>query len=209
MSSAENRQPNKPAWLDTVATMTGICCVAWLGWLAFTPPPQGSDGASGFTRRSLVPCIMDNEGYLRGQLYGNIQTRLDWRGDSMRCDGMQRPEGQGIRLVFDEHLDDEEPGLLIVVGIAGAIPGQTVKELPANITIIDQANGQFFSTQEEPRCWTTFNEQLLLSGTTEETWRINGQIYCASALAELAGSGSVTLGDIEFSGLFKPGTGQN
>jgi hypothetical protein len=97
----------------------------------------------------------------------------------------------------------------MVIGIAGAIPGQTVQELPANITIIDQANGQFFSTQEQPRCWTTFNEQILLRGTIEETWRINGQIYCASALAALTGSGSVTLGDIEFSGLFKPGTSQD
>jgi hypothetical protein len=156
-----------------------------------------------------MPCVMDTEGYLRGQIYGNVQSKLDWRGDTMRCDGMHRPEGQGIRLVFDEHLDDEEPGLLIVVGIADAIPGQAVQELPANITIIDQAQGQFFSTQEQPRCWTTFNEQILLTGTVEETWRINGQIYCASALAELAGSGSVTLGDIEFSGLFKPGSGQD
>jgi hypothetical protein len=191
---------------DTIIKIISLCCVAWLGWLALTPPITGSDDASSFQRRVPVPCIMDNDGYLRGQLYGNIQTNLDWHGSSMRCDGMRRPDGQGIRLVFDEHLDEEQPGLLIVIGIADAVPGQVIEELPANITIINQTNGQFFSTQEQPRCWTTFDEQILLTGTTVETWRINGHIYCASALAELTGSGSVTLGEIEFSGLFKPGT---
>lgn len=206
MNSAEQPRKNAIGLQETIIRIVSLCCIAWLGWLVFAVPE--TESTNSFKRRVLVPCIMDNDGYLRGQLYGNIQSNLDWHGASMRCDGMQRPDGQGIRLVFDEHLDEEQPGLLIVIGIADAIPGQAIEELPANITVINQTNGQFFSTQEQPRCWTTFDEQILLTGTIEETWRINGHIYCASALAELTGSGSITLGEIEFSGLFKPGTSQ-
>ncbi|MCP4275514.1 MAG: hypothetical protein GY779_04065 [Gammaproteobacteria bacterium] len=209
MKSSEQPKKKVPGLQESIIRTAGLCCIVWLSWQAFTAPVLKTGSTNDFKRRLLVPCIMDNDGYLRGQLYGTIQSNLDWHGANMRCDGMQRPGGQGIRLVFDEHLDEDQPGLLIVIGIADAILGQSIKELPANITIINQSNSQFFSTQEQPRCWTTFDEQILLTGTTKETWRINGHIYCASALAELTGPGSITLGEIEFSGLFKPDSGQN
>jgi len=208
MNQPKQPQHEVPLWLSTATLAASIGCVSLLAWWAFSTPVPNTDIVRGFAPRPLVPCVMDADGYLRGQLYGQIQTELNWRGDEMRCDGMYRPDSRGIRLVFDEHLDEELPGLLIVIGIKDAVLGEPVVELPANITIIDQANGQFFSTRDQPRCWTTFSEQLELTGTTEEIWRINGQIYCANALAALAGPGAVTLGDIEFSGLFKPGMDQ-
>lgn len=208
MNQPKQPQLKAPLWLSTATLAASIICVSLLAWWAFSTPVTNTDNVRGLEPRPLVPCVMDSDGYLRGQLYGQIQTELNWRGDEMRCDGMYRPESQGIRLVFDEHLDLELPGLLIVIGIKDAVLGEPVNELPANITIIDQANGQFFSTQDQPRCWTTFSEQIELTGTTEEIWRINGQIYCANALAALVGPGAVTLGDLEFSGLFKPGMDQ-
>jgi len=44
----------------------------------------------------------------------------------------------------------------------------------------------------------------MLSGTAEETWRLDGRLYCASALAALTGPGSVTLDELEYSGIMKP-----
>jgi hypothetical protein len=186
--------------LEIFTQTTALCCVALLAWWAFSPPEVQEKNS--FAPRPLSTCMMDKEGYLRGQVYGILQIELDWRGKQMRCDGMYRPEGQGIRLVFDQH---EQSPLLIVIGIADAKLGAPATELSANVTVIDQLNGNLFSTQEEPRCWTTFTEQLKLTGTTEELWRINGELYCASGLPQLAGSGSITLSDIEYSGLFKPG----
>jgi hypothetical protein len=187
--------------LETFTQVTTLCCVALLAWWAFSTP-EGQEKSS-FAPRPLTTCVMDKEGYLQGHVYGTLQIELDWRGKQMRCDGMHRPGGRGIRLVFDQH---EQSPLLIVIGIADAELGSPVTESPANVTVIDQLNNNLFSTQEEPRCWTTFTEQLKLTGTTEELWRINGELYCASGLPQLAGSGSITLSDIEYSGLFKPGS---
>jgi len=119
---------------------------------------------------------------------------------------MNRPDGQGYRLVFHEQVTPDLPGLMFVIGLADAELGVTGKEIQANVTIIDQVNGTFFSTQEQPRCWSTLTDQQLLRGTVEETWRINGELYCAGALAALMGPGSVTLADVRFSGIVKPET---
>jgi hypothetical protein len=201
MNTTETSSSEEPIALRRLTSLLGFCAIALLGWWALNPPEVKT---TGFANRSVEPCVMDQDGYLRGKLFGQIQAELDWHGGNMRCDGMYRPEGAGIRFVFDEHLDEDIPGLVIVVGIADAVPGTTLKDAPANITIIDQSRGLFFSTQEEPRCWTTFTNQLLLTGTTQEMWRIDGQLYCASALPALSGNGAVTLGEIEFSGVFIP-----
>ena len=206
MSIEDPADANTPEWLTALTTLAAAGCIALLGFWAFTVPPPDQTGASSFTPRELLPCVMDRDGYLRGALSGQISAELDWRGNDMRCDGMFRPEGEGIRLVFDEHLDEDKPGLIIIVGIADAVLGEPVEDLPANITIIDQSNGLFYSTGDETRCSTKFTTQVALKGTAEESWRIDGLIYCVlGVLTELKGSGRVTITELEFSGLFKPG----
>ena len=181
-----------------------LFCIAIIGWIILNIEPEKMAGAGDFAPRAMVPCVMDRDGYLRGRLYGSVDKVLDWRGTAMLCDGMSRPEGQGIRLVFAEQNNPEQPGLVLVIGLADAVLGQSSKELEANVTLIDQNSGQFYSTQDKPRCWTQFSQQLQLRGTSVETWRLDGELYCASALAALTGAGSVTLGDIIFSGIMKP-----
>jgi hypothetical protein len=181
-------------------------CIAAIAWMTFNLAPAEQPERNWLAPREQSPCVMDQDGYVRGQLYGAVQIKLDWRGDSMLCDGMKRPAGQGIRLMFSQSPDPELPGLVIVIGVADAELGAPEQELEANVTLIDQVNGRFYSTQEQPRCWTRLTRQLRLTGTNEETWRLDGKLYCASALAALTGTGSVTLGDIEYSGLLKPAT---
>lgn len=192
------------AWFEGLITFLCLGCIAAMGWFTFTL--QLSDpGALGLlSSRQLTPCVMDQDGYLKGELYGALRRSLDWSGEDMLCDGMSRPEGRGIRLVFSEQVDPDIPGLVIVIGIADARLGAPEEELEANVTIIDQLGGRFYSTQEEPRCWTRLTTQLRLTGTVEESWRLDGRLYCASALAALVGPGSVTLDDIEYSSLMKP-----
>ena len=175
-----------------------------MGWLTFTLQLNNGDGGGLLSSRQLTPCVMDQDGYLRGELYGEVRKTLDWRGENMLCDGMPRPEGRGIRLVFSEQTDPDVPGLVMVIGIADAVLGGPEQELEANVTIIDQVSGKFYSTQAQPRCWTRMTTQLRLTGTIEESWRLDGNLYCASALAALAGPGSVTLDDIEYSSMMKP-----
>jgi hypothetical protein len=185
-------------------TVLNLFCIAIIGWIILNIDPGKLAGAGDFAPRVMSPCVMDQDGYLRGRLYGSIEKSLAWRGDTMLCDGMPRPEGEGIRLVFAEQSDPDEPGLVLVIGLADAVLGDSGKELEANVTVIDQNSGQFYSTQDEPRCWTQFSRQLQLRGTSTETWRVDGELYCASALAALTGTGSVTLADLTFSGIMKP-----
>ena len=181
-----------------------LFCIAIIGWLILDIEPGKFAATNDFAPRVMTPCVMDKDGYMRGRLYGSIEKALDWRGAAMLCDGMLRPEGEGIRLVFAEQTNPEQPGLVFVIGLADAVLGDSSKELEANVTVIDQNSGQFYSTQDEPRCWTRFSQQQQLRGTSSETWRLDGELYCASALAALTGAGSVTLADITFSGIMKP-----
>jgi hypothetical protein len=187
-----------------VLTVLNLFCIAIIGWILLNLDPGKFAGAGDFAPRVMSPCVMDQDGYLRGRLYGSVEQSLDWRGAAMLCDGMPRPEGKGIRLVFAEQSNPDKPGLVLVIGLADAVLGEAGKELEANVTVINQNSGQFYSTQDEPRCWTQFSKQLQLRGTSTETWRLDGELYCASALAALTGTGSITLGDVTFSGVMKP-----
>ncbi len=185
-----------------------LACIAVIGGLIGSIDPASLAGPGDFIPRLISPCVMDQGGYLRGQLYGSLEKSLDWQGATMRCDGMLRPEGRGIRLVFAEQTNPDRPGLVIVIGLADAVLGDPEQELEANVTVVDQYTAQFYSTQEEPRCWARLINQLRLRGTSTETWRLDGELYCASALAALTGTGSITLGDITFSGIMKPAVTQ-
>lgn len=189
---------------DRILALVNLACIALIAAPIAALDPTTFGGRGDFAPRQMSACVMDKDGYLRGELYGALRKSLAWQGATMLCDGMPRPEGNGIRLVFAEQTDPELPGLVIVIGLAEAIPGAPTEELMANVTVVDQRNQQFYSTQEEPRCWVRFDDQLRLRGTTTETWRLDGTLYCASALAALTGTGSLTLGDVEFSGILKP-----
>jgi hypothetical protein len=204
-TESEATDTNSITLLDQLFAVLCLGCVAATGWFTFTLQPA-LDNNNLLASRQMSPCVMDQDGYLKGDLYGALRKTLDWHGESMLCDGMDRPEGQGIRLVFSEHIDPDNPGLVLVIGIADARLGAPEQELEANVTIIDQVSGKLYSTQEQPRCWTRLTTQLRLTGTIEESWRLDGRLYCASALAALAGPGSVTLDEIEYSSLMKPAT---
>ncbi|MDP6436452.1 MAG: hypothetical protein QF790_04695 [Gammaproteobacteria bacterium] len=183
-------------------SLAALLLTGMIGWLTFSlqlPDTGGTDLAP----REMEQCVMDRSGFLRGELYGAVRQTLDWQGEAMACDGMPRPEGKGIRLAFREKSDPDNPGLMFVVGIEDAVPGEDTVDLPANVTLNDQPGGRFFGTQGEQSCWVTLTEQVRLKGTIEEVWRFDGLLYCASALPAAAGSGSVTLGELEFSGQYR------
>ena len=173
-----------------------------IGWMTLNLQLPEASGAS-LAPREMDRCVMDQNGYLRGELFGAVRQTLGWQGEVMACDGMPRPEGKGIRLAFREHTNPDNPGLMFVIGIEDAVPGEGTAELAANVTLNDQPGGRFFGTQGEQSCWVTLIEQVRLKGTIDEAWRIDGLLYCASALPAAAGSGSVTLGELEFSGQYR------
>ncbi|MGI9292296.1 MAG: hypothetical protein ACR2QG_13615 [Gammaproteobacteria bacterium] len=192
---------------DALISVSALLSIAMLGWWAFTAELPSPDGSASLAPRPVPACIMDQEGYLKGSLYSGQQEQLlNWEGKDFRCDGMLRPQGGGIRLVFDQHLNEDEPGLVMIVGVDDAAPGKPANEAPANITLIDQVNGKLYSTDEQPRCWASFTDQQELTGTSEEAWRIDGLIFCQGPLTEEPrGNSRIRLGEIQFSGTVRPG----
>ena len=46
----------------------------------------------------------------------------------------------------------------------------------------------------------TVSDVIALPNRSGESYKINGNLYCAGALPSLSGAGSITLGDFEYSG---------
>jgi hypothetical protein len=195
--SERHRMGNPPGRTTEILNLVFIAAI---GWLAMSAEPAEIPAAtpSILGERELKSCQMDQDGYVRGAVFGKVQRDLAWQGTSMLCDGMPRPDG-GFRLMFSESSAQPEQGLRIVVGIVGAAPGSSSSELTANVTVIDQDRGLFFSTQGLERCWVKLSEQIPLSAP-DNSWRIGGKLYCLGALSSVDGSSSITLGDIDFSG---------
>jgi hypothetical protein len=185
----------------SLAEAMNVLFVGVLVWWAVTlAPPERPVPA--LAPAVVPPCVMDRDGFVRGELFGSIERRLDWSGAGMLCDGMPRPDGAGIRLVFSETASAPAAGLRLVIGIAGIAPGAApdAPELVANVTLIDQDRGVFYSTQGLERCWVRPATQNRLANSAPEAWRLDGKLFCVGALAAVEGPDSVTLGDIDFSG---------
>lgn len=139
------------------------------------------------------------DGSLSVAVFGGIQRELDWSGPDLSCSGMPRPNGAGARLRFAGTVDtDDEPrSLAFIIGLPDLARGSTAREIPANVTLIEENSGRFFSTAEAPVCWSDVREQTLIDGNE---FAVRGIVYCVSPLAELNGTGGVTFTDLTFSG---------
>lgn len=161
----------------------------------------GSDRPATVT--AAANCTDDGE--LTAEVYGAIESTLEWRGDELECDGMPRPHGAGARLRFagPAVAGGETSRLTFIIALPGLRQGQSASELAAGVTLIEETAGVFFSTPEPSACWADIEHQVPLHGATEDDiprYRIAGLLYCLSPLAEVNGKRSVTLSDLRFSG---------
>ena len=144
--------------------------------------------------------------YFRGQLFGALAGDVAWTSESMQCEGMRRPKDAGARLRFSGVIDGNtvggpEKNIAIIVALPSLLEAGAGKEQPARVTIIEEDEGRFFSTRETDVCWADIHEQTRLgTAGTSRRYRLRGLLYCLAPVAELNGAGSVTLGDVEFSG---------
>ena len=143
------------------------------------------------------PCAPD--GSLSVAVYGAIQGEIDWNAGDLSCSGMPRPDGAGARMHFAGTLGDggEARSLAFIISLPELGREQTARETPARITLMEENNGRFFSTAEAPVCWSDVSEQRLVQ---HNEYAVRGIVYCVAPLAELNGSGGVTLTDFEYRG---------
>jgi len=147
-------------------------------------------------------CVSDGE--LAAEVFGAIETSLEWRDDELECDGMPRPHGQGARLRFAGPAlsNGEMLNLAFIIALPDLEQGRSADEIPAGVTLIEETEGHFFSTPEPSTCWADIEHQVPLDDSPDAIpeYRIKGLLYCLSPLAEVNGNRSVSFTDLRFSG---------
>ena len=149
----------------------------------------------------LKPALLfGDEGYLVGKVYGAVQASFELDSTTLACEGMPRPEGDGARLRF---AGKAQPGDH-QIGIIIAMPGFSLEtygvELPANVTLIEEGNGRFYSTPDLDNCLGEISSVAAVP-EYEGRYTVIGALYCVSPLPEINGDSSVSIPELGFSGL--------
>lgn len=149
---------------------------------------------------SMASC--GERGALSVELHGALQESVRWSPETLACQSMPRPGGDGARLRLSGPIGDGEESRTIafILGIPDLTPGATGTELPTNVTLVEEGTGRFFSTQDSSGCWADIERHERLSKDNDYEYRIGGILYCLTPLAELHGTSGVTFTDMHFAG---------
>jgi len=148
-----------------------------------------------------VFCAPAPEGFLRARLQGSIDAEIDWSAPAVaQCLGGPRPGGDGVRLVFKGTVDDAP--LLIVIGVANLLPGASARNVAANVTLVREGAGSFYSTQGDDKCALDEVRQEPVDGRNGR-YRVSARGYCTQPARALGTSdgGSVLVTRFDVSAL--------
>jgi hypothetical protein len=136
------------------------------------------------------------------EIYGGVRASIDWDGGTLECDGMPRPNGEGARLRFAGPVATANGDLKLafILGLPDLHPGETGRELPTNVTLMEEGTGRFFGTRDAVNCWTDIDLHQPVQPAVSSTYRIGGVLYCVAPLADLNGSASISFADLKFTG---------
>jgi hypothetical protein len=160
------------------------------------------DAPSGERHADATGETCEPGGALRGELHGAIRAGLSWAAGELSCDGMPRPDGAGarLRLAGPVDIDGETRTLAFIFGIPGLARGMTGRELPTNVTLMEEGTGRFFGTRDTSGCWTDIDRQEAVGPAAPASYLVSGAVYCVTPLAELNGGSSVSFTELQFSG---------
>jgi hypothetical protein len=115
---------------------------------------------------------------------------------------MPRPNGAGVRLHFagPAQSGSAKRSLTFILAMPDLKRGETARELPTNVTLIEEGTGRFFGTQDTENCWTDIKRNEQVDDMNESEYRVRGILYCLAPLAELNGKGSVSFAELKFTG---------
>ena len=168
---------------------TGLACLALCVSACSDPQPIAAVNSS----------TCGNDGALVAEIYGGIRASIDWDATTLACEGMPRPNGKGARLRFAGAADRDRQ-IAFILGLPDLIEGETAKEIPTNVTLLEEGTGHFFGTGDATNCWTDVDKHEQLQEFESPTYRISGILYCVAPLAELNGSSSISFADLKFTG---------
>jgi hypothetical protein len=155
------------------------------------PPPEVRTAGGG----------CGTNGRFSGPLYGSLEATLAWGREDLLCPGMPRPNGAGARRRFAGSVTSagKKVPIAFIFGIPDLQRDKGGKELLTNVTVINESQGRFFATQDIEACWSDIESQVEVSGGNK--YEIRGILYCVAPLAELHGTGSIRLSELQFTGL--------
>ena len=134
-------------------------------------------------------CVPAEEGALRARLQGEIDVEIEWGAEATHCRGGVRPQGDGVRLLYKGSTDATGP-LLIVFGLAPLRPGESARNVPANLTLVREGTGQFYATRGQDKCAFDEVRQTPVE-SAPNLYRLEGRGYCTQPARALTGDGAV------------------
>lgn len=142
------------------------------------------------------------DGTLVAEIYGGVRASIDWDAGVLECQGMPRPNGKGARLRFagPAATADGERQLAFILGLPDLHPGETARELPTNVTLMEEGTGRFFGTRDAANCWTDIETHEQMQPADSSAYRISGVLYCVAPIAGLDGNSSISFADLTFTG---------
>lgn len=201
----------RPAPLKTTLILAcaavGLAAAAFfLAWRAPQPALEGAGDPTAripvTSRPPAVECLPSGNGFFRGRLDGALDMEIDWHNAGTRCEGMPRPDGNGIRLSFRRKTSAGQE-LLIVLGIAGLSESSSGHALPVNVTIIEEGSSHIYGTRGDDKCTIDELRQELLTPwrPVARSYRVSGRGFCTEPASALSGKGSVLMSTFDFAGL--------
>lgn len=190
--------------LQTIVNVNGMIVVLALAiwpFMQIVPEPYAADGNSVAFSQTDEPqaCLLDKTGYISVEIYGSLASKIDLKGDKLRCLGKLDALNNHSRLAFFTGPYSAGINLVFVVGLQDINNQVNQPGVPSNLTVLNQNNGQFFSTQGLGRCWTDLTLTQLHSREAP-AYRAEGELYCSSAIAQIQGPGSITINNFHFAG---------
>jgi hypothetical protein len=146
-------------------------------------------------------CPLPSDAYLRARLAGALERDLEWRAGGMECEGMQRPDGLGLRVTFRGHLDDGAP-VTFVFGVPRLAEGASARAVPVNVTLIREGHG-VYGTRGEDKCTLDEVRQTALSPDARgRRWRVEARGFCLEPARAVGGAANdaILLSTFDFAG---------
>jgi hypothetical protein len=148
---------------------------------------------------AAVSCLPSRDGYLRARLRGAHNLDIDWRDAQMQCDGGLRPDGKGIRVTFAGRAADHP--LRFVFGITAPADASAASDVPANVTLIFEGQGELYSTQGGDRC-TVDELHFEPVGGRGGLRRVVARGFCIANATAPSSADGVLISRFDFAGMF-------
>ncbi len=141
-----------------------------------------------------------DDGRLSAEIYGAIRASLDWHRNDVECEGMPRPDGSGVRLRFGGEAGAGEWPIAVIIAMPDFTRDTTKTEFSANVTLIQEGSGRFFSTSDLDNCLCEIAAVRPLDDSGKRVG-VSGALYCVSPLPEVNGGSSISVPELLFTGL--------